>query len=64
MFSNEYCGTEILKFCTQTGSVRNSETFRLQNGQNLLCRVCPGDQHPKRRMLWSQLSALRDFQNL
>ena len=38
--------------------------FRLQNGLNLLCRVCPSGQPPKRRMLWSQLAALSDFQKL
>ena len=35
--------------------------FRFHNGLNLLCRVWPSGQHPKRRMLRSQLDALYDF---
>ena len=38
--------------------------FQLQNGLNLLCTVWPSDQRPKRCILWSQLDALYDFQNL
>ena len=38
--------------------------FRLQNGLNLLRRVWPSGQCPKRRMLWYQLDALYEFQNL
>ena len=40
------------------------ENFWLQNGQKLLCRVCPSGQRSKICMLWSQLAALCDFQNL
>ena len=40
------------------------ENLQLQNGLNLLCRVCPCSQRPKGCMLWSQLAALCDFQNL
>ena len=38
--------------------------FRLQNGLNLLCRVWPSGQRPKRCMLRSQFDALYDFQSL
>ena len=38
--------------------------FWLQNGLNLFCRVWPRGQHPKWRMVWSQLDAVYDFQNL
>ena len=57
----------LLKFQTLTLKPEVFEiggNFRLQNGLNLLCRVGPGGQRPKRRMPWSQLDALYDFQNL
>ena len=38
--------------------------FRLQNGLNLLCRVWPSGQRPKRRTLRSQVDVLYDFQSL
>ena len=40
------------------------ENLRLQNGLNLFCMVKPCGLCPKRRMLWSQLEALHDFQNM
>ena len=40
------------------------DNFRLQNRLNLLCRLWPGGQRPKRRMLRSQLDALYIFQSL
>ena len=38
-----------------------SANFRLQNGLNLLFRIWPSSQHPKRRMVWSQVDALYDL---
>ena len=35
--------------------------FWLQNGLNLLCKIWPSGQRPKRRMLWSKLDALHGF---
>ena len=55
---------KFLNFAFNPEVCEMGETFWLQNGQNLLCRVCPSGQRPKRRMLWSQLAALCDFQNL
>ena len=38
--------------------------FRLQTELNLICKVKPNGPRPKRRILWYQLDALYDFQNL
>ena len=59
--------TVLLKFqnfafkpevCKMGGSVR------LKNGLNLLYMIWPSDQRLNRRMLWSQLDALYDFQSM
>ena len=59
--------TVLLKFqnCAfKPGMCKMGGNFRLQNGLNLLCRLYPSGQRPTRRMIWSQLVALCDCQNL
>ena len=55
---------KIQNFAFKPEVCKMGGSFRLQNGLNLLCRVWPSGQHLKRHMLWSQLDALYDFQNL
>ena len=61
---SEYGFIEISEFCTQPEMCEMGGNFWLQNEQNLFCRVWPIGQRPKRSMIWSQLHALYDFQNL
>ena len=69
IFGNNFflMNTVLLKFqnfILKPKVCKNGGNFRLQKGLNLLCRVWPSGQLPKRRMFWSQLEALYDFQNL
>ena len=63
-FGNDF--TVLLKslFAFKPEVCEMDGNLRLPNRQNLLSRVYPCDACPKRRMPWSQLDALHDFQNL
>ena len=63
-FFHEYCVIEISNFSIKPKVREMGGNFQLQNRLNFLSRVWPSDQCPKRRMLWSQLEPLYDFQNL
>ena len=63
-FFKENRVTDFFKFCTQTGSVRNGWKLPVAKWTHLLLGYNLVGQRPKRRMLWSQLDALHDFQNL